>query len=127
MGPKKVPTTGQDATLQGMEWILQGYQCGSVYKPVYEEAQDAVALATILRAGKTPPSALLNSTTSPPSGVTGDAQPASLLDPALGHGVEHELDGHQGPVHLGIGAVHGRRRQRLHRRRHHAVASTAPT
>jgi len=81
VGPKKVPTTGQDATLQGMEWILQGYQCGSVYKPIYEEAQDAVTLATILRAGKTPPSSLVNSTTTPPSGVTGTTQPASLLTP----------------------------------------------
>ena len=81
VGPKKVPTTGQDATLQGMEWILQNYQCGSVYKPIYQEAQDAVALATILRAGKTPPAALVNSTTSPPSGVSGSTQPASLLTP----------------------------------------------
>jgi len=81
VGPKKIPTTGQDATLQGMEWILEGYQCGSVYKPIYKEAQDAVALATILRAGKTPPVALLNATTSPPSGVTGVRQPASLLTP----------------------------------------------
>jgi len=81
VGPKKIPTTGQDATLQGMEWILQGYQCGSVYKPIYEEAQDAVALATILRAGKTPPSALVNSTTTPPANVSGTAQPASLLTP----------------------------------------------
>ncbi len=81
VGPKKIPTTGQDATLQGMEWILQGYQCGSVYKPIYEEAQDAVALATILRAGKTPPSSLVNSTTTPPKNVTGSAQPASLLTP----------------------------------------------
>jgi len=81
VGPKKIPTTGQDATLQGMQWVLQGYQCGSVYKPIYEEAQDAVALATYLRAGKTPPSSLVNSTTSPPSGVTGTTQPASLLTP----------------------------------------------
>ena len=81
VGPKKIPTTGQDATLQGMEWILQGYQCGSVYKAVYKEAQDAVSLATILRAGKTPPTALVNSTTSPPTGVTGSTQPASLLTP----------------------------------------------
>jgi len=81
VGPKKVPTTGQDATLQGMEWILQGYQCGSVYKPIYEEAQDAVALATILRAHQTPPKALVNSTTTPPKNVSGSAQPASLLTP----------------------------------------------
>jgi len=78
---KKVPTTGQDATLDGMVNVLTGYQCGSVYKPIYLEAQDAVALATVLRAGKTPPSALLNGTTTPPSGVTGSAQPASLLVP----------------------------------------------
>ncbi|HUZ86861.1 MAG TPA: substrate-binding domain-containing protein, partial [Candidatus Baltobacterales bacterium] len=79
--PKTIPTTGQDATLQGMENILTGYQCGSVYKAVYLEAQDAVALATILRAGLTPPAALVNSTTTPPSGVTGTQQPASLLTP----------------------------------------------
>jgi len=81
VGPKKIPTTGQDATLQGMENILNGYQCGSVYKPIYEETQAAVSLATILRAGKTPPSALVNGTTSPPSGVTGTTQPAILLTP----------------------------------------------
>jgi D-xylose transport system substrate-binding protein len=79
--PKTIPTTGQDATLQGMENVLNGYQCGSVYKAVYLEAQDAVALATILRAGATPPAALLNGTTTPPSGVTGSPQPASLLTP----------------------------------------------
>ena len=43
--PNTVPTTGQDGTAQGMAWILQGYQCGSVYKPVYKEAQDAVSMA----------------------------------------------------------------------------------
>jgi|SRR5579864_371449 len=81
VGPKKIPTTGQDATLQGMQNILQGFQCGSVYKAVYLEAQDAVAIATILRAGQTPPSSLLNGQTSPPSGVSGSTQPASLLTP----------------------------------------------
>jgi D-xylose transport system substrate-binding protein len=81
VGAKKVPTTGQDATAQGMTWILEGYQCGSVYKPIYQEAQDAVAVATYLRAGQTPPAALVNSTTSPPPGKPGSAQPASLLTP----------------------------------------------
>ncbi|TMG28319.1 MAG: substrate-binding domain-containing protein [Chloroflexi bacterium] len=81
VGPKKIPTTGQDATEQGMANVLKGYQCGSVYKAVYLEAQDAVALATILRAGQTPPAALLNGTTSPPPGGTGSQQPASLLTP----------------------------------------------
>ena len=78
--PNSIPTTGQDATAQGMAWILEGYQCGSVYKAVYKEAQDAVTMATILLAGKTPPSALLNSTTVDPtnSSIT---EPASLLTP----------------------------------------------
>ncbi|HEX2680916.1 MAG TPA: substrate-binding domain-containing protein [Candidatus Dormibacteraeota bacterium] len=78
---KHVPTTGQDATLDGMVNVLTGYQCGSVYKAIYLEAQDAVALATVLRAKLTPPPALLNGTTTPPSGVTGNQQPASLLVP----------------------------------------------
>jgi D-xylose transport system substrate-binding protein len=78
--PKTIPTTGQDATAQGMAWILQGYQCGSVYKAVYKEAQDSVVMATILLAGKTPPSSLLNATTVDPanSSIT---EPASLLTP----------------------------------------------
>jgi D-xylose transport system substrate-binding protein len=57
------PTTGQDATLTGLQNVLTGYQCGTVYKPVYKEAQAAVALAMYLRAGKTPPSGLVNGTT----------------------------------------------------------------
>jgi D-xylose transport system substrate-binding protein len=77
----KIPTVGQDASLGGIENVLQGYQCGTVYKAIYLEAQDAVALATILRAGLTPPTALVNSTTSPQPGKPGSTQPASLLVP----------------------------------------------
>ena len=57
---KTFPVTGQDATLVGLQNILSGYQCGTVYKPIYIEAQAAVALAMFLRAGKTPPAALVN-------------------------------------------------------------------
>lgn len=81
VGPKKIPTTGQDATIQGMENILTGYQCGSVYKPIYLETQDAVAIATYVRAGQTPPKGLVNAVTNPPPGVSGTPQPASLLTP----------------------------------------------
>jgi D-xylose transport system substrate-binding protein len=77
----KIPTTGQDASLQGIENVLTGYQCGTVYKAVYLEAQAAVALATILRAGLTPPSALQNGTTAPAAGKPGNSQPAVLLTP----------------------------------------------
>jgi D-xylose transport system substrate-binding protein len=57
---KKVPTTGQDATLQGLQNILSDYQCMTVYKPIYTEAQAAVAVAMYLRAGQTPPKSLVN-------------------------------------------------------------------
>ncbi|HET7171580.1 MAG TPA: substrate-binding domain-containing protein [Gaiellales bacterium] len=68
--PKTFPTTGQDASPSGLQNILKGYQCGTVYKPVYEEAQAAAALALYLRAGMTPPDSLINSTTKDPK--TGD-------------------------------------------------------
>ncbi len=76
--PHTIPTTGQDATAQGMAWILEGYQCGSVYKPVYKEVQDAVTVATILLAGQKVPPALLNGTATD-SADTSITEPASLL------------------------------------------------
>ncbi len=47
-----VPTTGQDATLDGLRAILQGTQCMTVYKPVKVEADGAVAAAVALLAGE---------------------------------------------------------------------------
>jgi D-xylose transport system substrate-binding protein len=77
--PMTFPTTGQDATLTGLQNILEGYQCGTVYKPVYAEAQAAVALAMYLRAGKTAPSSLLNGTTTDPQNKA--SVPSVLLSP----------------------------------------------
>ena len=65
---KTFPTTGQDASLVGLQNILKGYQCGTVYKPIYLEAQAAAALALYLRAGQTPPAALVNGTTTDSAG-----------------------------------------------------------
>jgi len=61
--PNTFPTTGQDASVSGLQNILKGYQCGTVYKPIQFEAQAAAALALYLRAGVEPPSTLVNSTT----------------------------------------------------------------
>jgi D-xylose transport system substrate-binding protein len=77
--PKTFPTTGQDATLTGLQNILSGYQCGTVYKPVYLEAQAAVALAMYLRAGKSAPSSLVNATSTDPT--THNTVPSVLLAP----------------------------------------------
>jgi D-xylose transport system substrate-binding protein len=61
--PKTFPTTGQDASPVGLQNILKGYQCGTVYKPIFSEAQAAVALALFLRAGLAPPASLVNAQT----------------------------------------------------------------
>jgi D-xylose transport system substrate-binding protein len=76
---KKFPVTGQDATLVGLQNILSGYQCGTVYKPIYLEAQAAVALAMYVRAGKTPPSALVNGSTT--DSTSSKSVPSVLLTP----------------------------------------------
>jgi len=77
--PKTFPTTGQDATLTGLQNVLSGYQCGTVYKPIYLEAEAAAALSLYLRAGQTPPSSLVNgSTTDSTSKVS---VPSVLLTP----------------------------------------------
>jgi D-xylose transport system substrate-binding protein len=77
--PKTFPTTGQDATLTGLQNILEGYQCGTVYKPVYQEAQAAVALAIYLRAKKPAPASLVNGSTVDPSNHA--KVPSVLLTP----------------------------------------------
>jgi D-xylose transport system substrate-binding protein len=77
--PKTFPTTGQDATLTGLQNVLTGYQCGTVYKPIYLEAQAAAALALYVRAGQTPPSSLVNGST---QDTTAKASvPSVLLSP----------------------------------------------
>jgi D-xylose transport system substrate-binding protein len=76
---KTFPTTGQDASLSGLQNILKGFQCGTVYKPIYLEAQGAAAVALYLRAGQTPPPALVNGTTQDPSNNSN--VPSTLLTP----------------------------------------------
>ena len=49
-----LPTTGQDATVDGLRAILQGTQCMTVYKPVVVEAEAAVAAAVALLNGEAP-------------------------------------------------------------------------
>jgi D-xylose transport system substrate-binding protein len=66
--PKTFPTTGQDASLTGLQNTLAGYQCGTVYKPNSIEAQASVALALYLRAGVKPPAKLVNTATKDTTG-----------------------------------------------------------
>jgi D-xylose transport system substrate-binding protein len=72
---KQIPVTGQDATLQGIQNIVNGDQCMTVYKAIKKEADAAAALAVALAKGDEP------------TGVTGSVNnekrdvPAVLLKP----------------------------------------------
>jgi D-xylose transport system substrate-binding protein len=71
----QIPVTGQDATLQGIQNIVNGDQCMTVYKAIKKEADAAAALAVALAKGEEP------------AGVTGSVNnetkdvPAVLLKP----------------------------------------------
>jgi D-xylose transport system substrate-binding protein len=79
VAPKTFPTTGQDATATGLDNVLTGYQCGTVYKPIFVEASAASAIAIYLRAGKKPPTSLANGTTVDPT--SNRKVPSALLTP----------------------------------------------
>jgi D-xylose transport system substrate-binding protein len=51
---KKVPVTGQDSTVQGLQNILTGDQCMTVFKDIKPEAQAAADLAISLYNGEVP-------------------------------------------------------------------------
>ncbi len=57
---KSIPVTGQDATAQGIQHILAGDQCMTVYKAVQKEADAAAQLAISLSKGTQPPAGLVN-------------------------------------------------------------------
>ena len=54
-GLKPIPLTGQDATPTGVQFILAGWQSGTVYKSVRKEANAAAAAAIAIVKGKTVP------------------------------------------------------------------------
>ncbi|MFP5364119.1 MAG: sugar ABC transporter substrate-binding protein [Thermoleophilia bacterium] len=72
---KQIPVTGQDATLQGIQNIVNGDQCMTVYKAIKKEADAAAQLAISLAKGEEP------------TGVTGSVNnenrdvPSVLLKP----------------------------------------------
>jgi D-xylose transport system substrate-binding protein len=51
---KQIPVTGQDATLQGIQNIVTGDQCMTVYKAIKKEADAAAKLAIALAKGEKP-------------------------------------------------------------------------
>jgi D-xylose transport system substrate-binding protein len=51
---KPIPLSGQDATVQGAQYIIAGWQTGTVYKPVPKQAAAAAAAAIALLKGQKP-------------------------------------------------------------------------
>jgi D-xylose transport system substrate-binding protein len=51
---KPIPLSGQDASAQGVQYILAGWQTGTVYKYVPDEANAAAAAAVALLKGQKP-------------------------------------------------------------------------
>jgi D-xylose transport system substrate-binding protein len=76
--PKKIPVTGQDAELAGIQRIVAGEQYMTVYKAIKPEAEAAATLAVALLRGEQPPSGLVNTKTA--NGSAGDI-PSVIMDP----------------------------------------------
>jgi len=74
---QQIPVTGQDATPQGIQNILSGDQCMTVYKAVKKEADAASKLAIALATGKQPEAGLVNGKTND----TARDVPSVLLTP----------------------------------------------
>ncbi|MGY1834979.1 sugar ABC transporter substrate-binding protein [Blastococcus sp. SYSU DS0510] len=72
----QVPVTGQDATVEGLQNILAGEQCMTVYKPIADEAQALADLAVALVNGEEPQ---VDGSVEDPEG--GREVPSVLLEP----------------------------------------------
>jgi D-xylose transport system substrate-binding protein len=76
----KIPVTGQDATVQGLQNILAGDQCMTVYKPIKDEVEEAATLAIQLFKGQKVDVGSGQQIKDPESGAY---VPAKLLTPRL--------------------------------------------
>jgi ABC-type xylose transport system substrate-binding protein len=76
----QIPVTGQDASVEGLQNILRGYQCGTVYKNTQLEAKAASDLAIALIQGDTAKADSL-ATGSVPDTETGQDVKSALATP----------------------------------------------
>jgi D-xylose transport system substrate-binding protein len=76
----KIPVTGQDASTEGLQNILQGLQCGTVYKNIALEAKTASDLSIALIKGDDATAKGLATSTVPDT-ETGKDVPSALATP----------------------------------------------
>ena len=79
----QIPVTGQDATLQGIQNIVAGDQCMTVYKAIKKEADAAAKLAIALAKGETPDGAGLDQ-------QRDQGRPVGVPGPGRGHQGQHQ-------------------------------------
>jgi D-xylose transport system substrate-binding protein len=79
-GASEIPTTGQDATDEGLQRVLLGTQCVTVYKAIKKEADAAAQLAIALAKGDTAGADAL-ATGSVEDTETGEQVKSVLLEP----------------------------------------------
>jgi D-xylose transport system substrate-binding protein len=79
----KIAVSGQDATAQGLQHILDGDQCFSIYKPSTAEAAPAIDAIAQLATGQAPTASGTVTDTNPPAAGTngGKTVPAILATP----------------------------------------------
>jgi len=65
----RVPVTGQDATVAGLQGVLSGDQCVTIYKAIKPEAQTAAGLAITLFKGQKPQPSSIGKIKDPESGA----------------------------------------------------------
>ena len=82
-GLKPIPLTGQDATPQGIQYIISGWQSMTVWKDTRILAKAAAAAAIALSRAQTP-----KTTGTVPNGK--QKEPAYIIPPVIDH--EGELD-----------------------------------
>jgi D-xylose transport system substrate-binding protein len=96
-----VPVTGQDATVQGLQNILTGDQCMTVYKAIKQEADAAADLAVALASGEKP-----ETEASVVDPISSAEVPAVLLEPVAITAENIQLvvdDGYVDPAELCAG------------------------
>ena len=109
----KVPVTGQDASDEGLQRVIAGTQCGTVFKDVNLEAKAAADLAIAMSRTTAPPTTWPTARSRTPQPTRGEVV---LRHPGLDHPGQHQGAVRRRLHHRGQG-VHRRLRGRLHEAR----------
>ena len=120
--PRTFPTTGQGATLTGLQNVLAGYQCGTVLNRVLPRGA-GLGGARPVPAGRGQAPVGAGQRKDPGHDRQGE-RPLGTRDVEVGHHRQHELFGCQAKLRAGIAALRRLVRQRLRSGGYQAVAAS---